>query len=385
VTLAAGDRFVGARLAAQQVVRPACATPAALVARLVAVQAQDYAAARWAVGVRLAGKTTEAGVSAAVASGAVLRTHVLRGTWQLVAPADVRWLLALVAPRLFARAARRFRELGIDAATIRQSNAAIVRALADRHHQTRTELAAALSARKIAVTGSRLSFLLWRAELEGLIASGVPRSRQPTYALLDERAPGPNPLPDRDAALAELARRYFASRGPASAADFTWWSGLAPDEARRGLAAAGKMLSAIHVGHETYWHGVARARVTSPPVILLPAFDEYLVAYRDRGAVLDAAHARAINAGGGMLDPIVVVGGRVRGTWRRELGRSAVTIAVDMFAEPSASARKAITVAAHRYAAFLGLTPAVTIRAQIRKRRKTARKARDQEDEEDAE
>jgi hypothetical protein len=372
VTLAAGDRFVGARLAAQQVVRPVCATPAALVARLLAVQAQDHAAARWAVGVRMAGKVTEAGVAAAIASGAVLRTHCLRGTWQLVAPADVRWLLSLVAPRLYARTGRRFQELGIDAATIRRSNVALVRALADRHHLTRAELGAALAARKISAAGPRLSFLLWRAELEGLITSGVPRGRHATYALLDERAPGPNPLPDRDAALAELARRYFASRGPATAADFTWWSGLAPEEARRGLAAAGKMLSAIHVGHETYWHGVARARVTSPPVLLLPPFDEYLVAYRDRAAVLDPAHARAINAGGGMLDPIVVVGGRVRGTWRRDLGRGTVSIAVNMFAEPSAAARRAINVAANRYATFLGLAPAVTIRAQGRKRQRRA-------------
>ncbi len=348
---------------------PVCATPAGLVSRLVAVQAQDYAAARWAVGVRLTGAATEASVLAALASGAVLRTHVLRGTWQLVVPADVRWLLALVAPRLIARTAPRFRELGIDAATIRSSHTAIVRALRDRHHLTRAELAAALVARKIAAGGARLSFLLWRAELDGLIASGVPRGKQPTYALLDERAPGGNPLPDRDAALIELARRYFGSRGPATVADFAWWSGLAPAEARRGLEGAAKMLNGIHVGAHTYWHGVHRARWATPPAVLLPPFDEYLVAYRDRDDVLDPGFAKAINAGGGMLDPIVVVGGVVRGTWRRELGRGTVAIEIDLFAAPSARARAAITAAARRYAAFLGLTPRLSIRVHIRKHR----------------
>jgi hypothetical protein len=360
--------LVAARLAAQQITRPACATAAALVSRLLAVQAQDYAGARWAVGARLAGTATDATITAALASGAVLRTHALRGTWQLIVPADVRWLLALVAPRQIARAQPRFRELGIDAATIRRSQAAIARALAKRSQATRAELAAALAARKIATAGQRLSYLLWRAELDALITSGVPRGKQPTYALLDERAPGSNPLPDRDAALAELARRYFGSRGPATVADFAWWSGLAPAEARRGLEAAAKMLTGVHVGARSYWHGVHRTLAGTPAAVLLPPFDEYLVAYRDRDAALDPRHAREINAGGGMLDPIVVVGGVVRGTWRRDLGREAVAIEIDLFAQPTARVRSAITAAARRYAAFLGLAPRIAMRVRFRRR-----------------
>jgi hypothetical protein len=363
------DAIVTARLAAQQIAHPVCPTPAALVTRLVAMQAQDYAAARWAVGVRLKGAATEGSINAALASGAVLRTHALRGTWQLVVPSDVRWLLPLVAPRLLVRTAPRFRELGIDPVTVRKSQVVIARALTERSHLTRTELAAVLAARKINAVGARLSFLLWRAELDALIVSGVPRGKHPTYALLDERVPGANPIPDRPTALVELARRYFASRGPATVADFAWWSGLAPVEARQGFEGAVKMLTGVHVGERTYWHGVHRAWPAPETVVLLPAFDEYLVAYRDRNVVLDPTFARTINPGGGMLDPIVVIDGRVRGTWRRELARGAVAIEIDLFTAPSASRKAAIAAAAARYAKFLGLECRVRIRTHIRRRR----------------
>src|SRR3954469_4331037 len=231
------------RLAAQQIARPAFTSPAELVAWMGAIQAQDPLAARWALGLRLVGpgapaaraKSAAGAIADALAAGTVLRTHVMRWTWQLVTPADLHWMLPLVAPRLMARAARRHRELALDATTFRRAEAAFTRALADGAHRTRAELGAALRAAGIAPDGQRLPHLLGHAKLQGLLCSGAPRGNQATWALLARRAPHPGAELPREEALAELARRYFRSRGPATAADFAWWSGLSPADARAGL------------------------------------------------------------------------------------------------------------------------------------------------------
>ena len=355
--------LAGRRLSVQQIDQHRFDTPAAVVGWLGAVQGQDYAAAKWAVGLRLpAGAASEAGVEQALADGAVVRTHAMRGTWQLVAPEDVRWLLALVGPGVIARSATRYRALGLDAATVRRSNAAVVKALAGGAQRTRAELAAAMERAGVATGGQRLAHLLGRAELDALICGGARRGKQFTYALLDARAPRARdraPL-RRDEALAELARRYFRSRGPATVADFTWWSGLSAADARAGLAAVADGLVSEVSGGRTYWRGAgapapAGARAPATAAYLLPAFDEYLVAYRDRDAVLAPSQVKRLNAGGGLLNPCIVVGGRVCGTWRRVLARDRVALALDFFERPSARARALVAAAARRYAAFLGL------------------------------
>ncbi len=350
--------LVARRLAAQQIARPELTDPAELVSRMGAMQAQDAAGARWAVGLRLGGRAVEATITRALAEGDILRTHVMRWTWQLVTPADLHWMLPLVAPRLVTRAARRHRELALDAATFRRSHTAIERALRGGAHLTRGELGAALRGAGIAVDGPRLSHLLGHAELHALICSGAPRGKQATWALLAHRAPPTRAPLSRDEALAELARRYFRSRGPATAADFAWWSGLRPADARAGLAAVEAELASDEFDGAVYWRARETGRTRGPApagAFLLPAFDEYLVAYKDRTAMLAARDAHRLNAGGGMLAPCVVVDGRVVGTWRRTLGRAGVTIELALFAKPAPADRDRITSAAERYAAFLGL------------------------------
>jgi hypothetical protein len=353
--------IAGQRLAAQQIARRAFSRPAELVAWMGAVQAQEPLAARWAVGLRLGGGGAAAGANAiesALADGSLLRTHVMRWTWQLVTPADLHWMLPLVAPRLMTRAGRRHRELALDAKTFQRAEAAFTRALADGAHRTRAELGAALRAAGVAPDGQRLAHLLGHAELQGLICSGAPRAKQATWALLARRAPRAGAALTRDEALAELARRYFRSRGPATAADFAWWSGLAPVDARAGLAAVASELTSLTLAGVTYWRARRAPRVSAAALAdayLLPAFDEYLVAYRDRSALLSPRDTRRINAGGGLLAPTVVVGGRVVGTWRRTLGRGVVTIALSLFGKPTPRERAQIVAAAERYGAFLGL------------------------------
>jgi hypothetical protein len=355
-------QIAGRRLSAQLIAGGRFGRPDEVVAWLGALQAQDEAASRWAVGLRLAGAgARQADVERSLASGELLRLHLFRGTWQLVARADARWMLGLVAPHLEARFATRYAQLGLDAATRRKSLAALGRALAGGDHLTRAELAAALDRSGISSAGQRLPYLLGHAELAGLIASGAPRGRQATYARLDERAPGPGEALEGEAARAELARRYFRSRGPATFEDFQTWSGLPAADARSGLQAVERALTARALGGRRYWQaaGIAPARA-SRTAYLLPAFDEYLVGYRHRDPVLDPRHARRLNAGGGMLAPAIVLDGQVIGTWRRTPARGQVVLELDLFEPPAARRLPALRRAADRYAAFLGQTAEVT-------------------------
>jgi hypothetical protein len=358
-------RQIAQRLRAQQLAASACAGPGAVVSRLLAVQAQDPLAARWAVGVRLAGDAaTEAAVDRALAEGTVLRTHVMRWTWQLVCPADLRWLLALVGPRLDRRYLPRRRELGLDARVLRRSRTALKRALRDGQHLTREELAAALARARLPSAGPALSHLLGHAELRGLLCGGAPRGKAATWALLELRAPEARPVLPREEALAELAGRYFESRGPATVADLAWWAGLTAADARAGIEGARRRLVPERVDGETSWRGADPGRATGAGearrALLLPPFDEYLVAYRDRRLVLDPGQARRVNAGGGMLGPCVVLDGRVVGTWRRTLRRGVVEIELDLFERQPSRVREAVEAAAARYARFLGLPARVT-------------------------
>jgi len=341
------------RLTAQHIARPVRGTPADVVARLGAVQAQDAAATRWAVGIRLEEAVGEDAIEAALDAATIVRTHAMRGTWQLVAPDDVRWLLDLVGPRVIPTIRRWCHKYGLDEPTVGRAVELISDAVSGGH-KTRSELAGALDAAGISTEGQRLSLLLQRAEYEAVICSGVRRGKQPTHALLSERAPKARPLP-RDEALATLAGRYFRTRGPATVADFAWWSGLTMGEARAGLEAVKGGLVSLAVGGRTLWHADEAPEPVAGSAYLLPAFDEFLLAYKDRDDVLDPTHVKKVNLGGGLLSPCVVVDGVVIGTWRRTLGPATVAVEVSWFGRPSAKVRDDVSAAAARYAAFLGL------------------------------
>ncbi|AHG89171.1 protein of unknown function DUF1006 [Gemmatirosa kalamazoonensis] len=348
------DDVARRRLAAQHLARPRLADPAAVVAALGAVQAQDYPAAKWALGQRTTG-ATDADVERAFADGAILRTHVLRPTWHFVAPTDIRWMLALTGPRVHQANAGRYRELELDDATRRRADAVLGRALADGAHRTRTELAAALRRARIDPAGQRMAHLLMHAELNAVICSGARRGKQFTYALLDTRAPGAARALDRDEALARLATLYFGARGPATAHDFAWWSGLTIADARRGAGAAG--LAAELIDGRTHWMSDApMTRATRRPTAhLLPNYDELFVGFRDRSAALDrvASVARAA-ATTSVMRHVVEIGGEIVGGWTRTLGRSAVVVALDLLAPLTDAERGAVEAAVRRYGTFLG-------------------------------
>jgi hypothetical protein len=351
------------RLQNQRLVGGAWQTPAEVVRSLGAVQAQDYGSAQWAIAQRTPG-LTGAELERAFAEGTFLRTHVLRPTWHFVAPEDIRWLLALTAPRVHALNSYQYRRLELDDALFGRSNAALAGALQGGRQLTRAELAGVLEAIGISASGLRLAYLVMRAELDAIVCSGPRRGKQFTYALLAERAPNARRL-SRDEALAELTRRYFTSHGPALVQDYAWWSGLTVTEAKAGLELVGPHLTHASIDGKRYWfaHPSAREPEGSSTVHLLPNYDEYLIAYRDYSPVFDSSRFPAAASRDGVLGGhLLVVDGQVAGGWRRTIRKEGVLIEIRPRAPLSSAAREDLQTAAERYGRFVERPVAISFR-----------------------
>jgi hypothetical protein len=323
---------------------------------LCAVQSQDYAAAKWALGLRMQ-NSTDAFIEQAFTEGTILRTHILRPTWHFVLPADIRWMLALTAPRVIAATAYYYRTLGLDDTIFSNSNAVLAKALQGGKQHTRTELASALQQAGIA-TGNlqRIGQIIMRAELDGIICSGARRGKQFTYALLDERAPQARTL-NREESLAELARRYFTSHGPATLQDFVWWSGLTVTDARAGLGMVKSQLVHEVIDSHTYWRSASLSPSVdlTQTIYLLPNFDEFTVAYTDRSAIFDMSDAEKFGTPGNVLNPTIVLDGRIIGTWKRTIKKDTVHLTPNLFTSLTKAEIRALVESAKRYAAFLGM------------------------------
>ena len=354
------------RLRNQHITEATFKKPRDVVQWLGAVQAQDYAGAKWAVAQRAQG-ITDAAMDQAFAEGTILRTHVMRPTWHFVTPADIRWMLALTAPRVNAVNAYMYRKLELDSAIFKRSNAALAKALQGGKQLTRAELASVLERTGIATNDSmRLGYLIHRAELDGVVCSGARRGKQFTYTLLDERASQAKTF-KRDEALAELSKRYFTSRGPATLKDFVWWSGLTTADAKAGIEMVRSQFNHEIVDGQSYWFPAKTptAHDTSPTAYLLSTYDEYLIGYKDRSASIDAVHAKKIERGDTFST--IVLNGQVVGTWKRIIKKSTVVIETNLFTPLTKAENQAVAVAAHQYGTFLELPvvlPKVGVRAK---------------------
>jgi hypothetical protein len=353
--------LLSARLRNQQLTESTRRTPADVVSWLCAMQAQDYPAAKWAVGLRAPG-CQDADVEQAFNDGHILRTHVLRPTWHFVTPADIRWMLALSAPRLHAVNAYYYRQAGLDAKIFLKSCAMIHRMLEGGTMLTRAEIADGLHRAKIPAHGLKLAYLVMHAEIEGVICSGPRRGKQFTYALLEERAPKAKTL-DRDEALAELAKRYFASHGPATVRDFAWWSGQTMKDAQQAIDSVQPMLESSSIGGSTVWSADTPARASKAvTAMLLPNYDEYLIAYKDRGAFVDQSRAANIVArSGGAFANHLIIDGRLAGGWSRTINGNNVKIEVAPYKPLTPAQTRAVSNAADCYGEFLGLPASLSV------------------------
>ena len=338
------------RLAGQQIAATSLQSPAEIVQHLVAMQAQEFAMAKWAIGLRLPG-TTDSLVEKAFDDGAILRTHLMRPTWHFVAPADIRWLLALTAPRVHAANAFMYRKTELTPALFRRSNDTIIQALEEGKQLTRTLLQAALHRKKIVADGHRLAYLLMHAELEGLICSGPRQGKQFTYALLEERVPAVK-AQSREEALAAFTRRYFASRGPATLQDFTYWSGLTMKDAKTGAALLPDSFERFAIADQEYFFLPGSKKQGSPSTFLLPDYDEYGMSYKDRSILYQPEMAAGKGRSHPVFHHLVVIDGRMGGTWQRTVKRNAVEVETAPGFPLTKTKQLALQKAVRRYISF---------------------------------
>jgi len=349
------------RLVNQRFYSPAYEHPGEVVVWLGAIQGQDYAGAKWSIGLRQPG-SSDASVEQAIEDGRLLRIWAMRGTLHFVADKDAHWLLRLLAPRIIARNARRYGQLELDEATLAKSNELLAAALDHGEQLNRDALREVLEDAGISTEGQRMVYMLQRAVLERLICQGTAPKNKPIF----RRLPPPEDsdrLADRYEALGELAARYFTSRGPAMLEDFVWWSGLTKGDARTATEAAGGALRQVTIDGLTYWQGNSAAQevAQAPDVMLMPGFDEFLVAYRDRGASIRDEHHAAWSRTNAMFSPTLVRRGQVIGLWKRSIKKDLVRIEIEPFVDLSAKDKAGLEEATAAYGRFLEKTPEIIL------------------------
>lgn len=318
------------RFAAQNLHRARPAQPAEIVHDVLAVQAQDLRSARLAVRARSAGLDAS-GVDNALRDGSVIVSWLMRGTLHLVHRDDYAWLWALTSPTTIAANRRRLGQEGVPPADAEKALAVIVESLANHGPLPRAELAQRIEHAGVRTEGQATPHLLLLAALRGLIVLGPIQDGTHAFVLTRDWLGGePTPLApeDRPRAVADLVRRYLRGHGPATAADIATWSGVGLRDVRAGIADIAGELSEdgdlIDLSRRAAPPGDLPAR-------LLPAFDPYLLGWRDRSFAVPDEHRRRVFPGGGMLRATAIADGRAVATWTMRRRAGTLTVEIDAF------------------------------------------------------
>lgn len=342
------------RLLSHQLAKPRFKSPKELVPWMGAIQAQEYAMAKWAVGTRLKSSSLQV-VDDALAKGEILRTHILRPTWHFVVAEDIRWMLQLSGARIrtaFESYARSNKIEITESDYIRGCNL-LEKLLGGNNSLTKQELKDGFCKAGMEVDNFLISLFLIRAETDGLVCSGVDKNRKPTYALLEERVPSVKEL-HREEALARLATLYFQSHSPATLPDFVWWSGLTATEARHAIALIeGDLLAEKYDSETFYLHTSCDYKARCRKVLhLLPSYDEYLISYKDRTTVMQREHhPKAFNTFG-IFYPVILYNGRIIGNWKKDSKKKAPVVETSFFDEASDIPEDLLKKAVDYYCSF---------------------------------
>ena len=319
------------RLIGQHIAKRQFRTVKEIVGWMGGMQAQDFEMAEWAVGVRLPGSTAKL-IESAIDKAEIIRTHLMRPTWHFVSSDDIYWMLELTAPQIKSSLKSRAKVLELNEKNLGRYNKIIEDALSAGKNLTREELVGELKKNKIKTENNRASHIFLNAELDGIMCSGEIKNNKQTYALLRERVPVLKTL-KRDEAAGKLALRYFLSRGPATLKDFVWWSGLPVRDARNGLESVKQDLTALEFNSDTYWMSgsIAESVRGGNKVYILPAFDEFIISYKDRSAMIDLNnHGKSVSSNG-IFRPVILIEGKVSGIWKRIKKNGAVSIETELF------------------------------------------------------
>ncbi len=339
------------RIVNQQLAGTKFKSPGEVVSWMGAMQAQDYAMAKWAVGVRLL-DSTEQSVEQAINSGEIIRTHVMRPTWHFVSSQDVNWMLKLTAPHLRKSMIGRHKAMGLTDQLFKKTNSIIEKSLAGKKFLTRPELVSELSKNKIKPDSLQMIHIMFNAEVNGTVCNGPMRGKQFTYALLEERVPKAKSL-TKNEALEELSKRYFTSHGPATAQDFKWWSGLPSAEVKTAMEMVKLNFTNEKVGGQVYWFD--NSCISNPdvkPIYFLPAYDEFMISYKDRSVSLETKFFSSAITSNGIFKPMIVVDGKVVGTWSRGIKKDQLIFEPAFFRSTNKLKKKEMMAAFASYKKF---------------------------------
>lgn len=340
---------------ANQYISGSTLSPLALVTHMGAMQGQDYAGVLWSIGLRTG--QTQQEILAAIARREIVRTWPQRGTLHIVCAKDAAWQVGLSADRLLRGVARRHEQLGLNEKILNKSNNVLTQALRGGNVLSRAKIMETLQKAGIPTEGGCVYHILWYLSQTGVLVAGPVEGKQQTFTLLAEWITRPTVLA-RQAGIDELTKRYFTSHGPATIQDFMWWSGLTSIDARAGLESNKKLLVSEQVGGKEYWLAKHSAPLsqTGRQAFLLPGFDEYLLGYKDRSAVLPAVHANKIIPGGnGVFLPTIITHGQVVGTWKKVIKKDHIQLLLSPFKKLSKADMQLLDVPRQHYSHFFGL------------------------------
>jgi hypothetical protein len=339
------------RLRSQQLEATSFKKAADLLKWFGAIQAQEYAQTKWSIGLRLQ-HLDDALVEKELTDGKLIRTHLLRPTWHLVAAEDLRWMLMLTAARVNALNAYMYRKMETDAKLFKHCHTVFTKALEGNKQLTREDLKQALADHKIHADGIRLVCILMEAELAGLICSGKKQGSQFTYALLEERI-APVKEKTKEEALAELTTRYFKSRGPATLKDYATWSGLTLSECKKGMELVSAHFVKEVIETETYYfEHLSTKSSTSGNIELLPIYDELIMGYKNRDAILQFKHSIGKKF---TFDNSILMDGQLIGAWRRTIKPKVIELEYELHKPLTAKQKTGLKKSIERFGAFYGL------------------------------
>jgi hypothetical protein len=310
---------IAERLTAQALAGSPLKSAEAVAERLLAVQGQDPRGARLAVRARTAGLSAADVDSALSEDRSLLITWLNRGTLHLVRSEDYPLLQALTTPPLLTSCTRRLRQEGVSEAAAERGMKTIAAALADEGPLTRPQLRERLERAGVPTAGQALVHLFFLAAVRGMTVRGPMVGKEHAYVLVRDWL-GPQEAVDRDAALAELARRYLVGHGPADDRDLARWAGLPLRDARAGLAAISAQLAEREDGLLDLAKRPPPAPI--PPPRLLGAFDPLLLGWTSREEIV-GPHRMLVTING-IFRPFALVKGKAVATWG--LAKGKVTI-----------------------------------------------------------
>lgn len=314
------EELLGIRLYNQLLRGRRLKTPQEVVAWMGAMQAQTFDMAKWAIGSRLESATVK-DIDEALDTGKIVRTHILRPTWHFVSSEDIHWMYTLSTPRLRPVYRSYAKANGADEELLLGTVPLLVKLLEGGKHLTKQEIGENLRAQNVVLDDVHLKLSIFYAEMDGLLVNGRMKGNKQTFTLLDEWVPRKKVI-DRDEALECLARKFFTSHGPATLADFVWWSGLTMTDCRKAIGMIGSDFIRETVNGREFW---MRGDIQLPPhsrddegsALLLAPFDEFVVSYKDRSEMIKESHYGKVMTKNGLFSPTIMWNGEIVGSWKK--------------------------------------------------------------------